>query len=128
MPPMKKSLLCVFLTLACSASVAAQSWRMNRARLCFVRPEDNGAMNILQSWVRVADYDVPLIGGQAVCLYVEPGSSDLIVTSRIPYRPDSTDEEACKSAQLKLKLTPDENRNFTIWPTSREAPTRAAGE
>jgi len=77
--------------------MAAQSWRDNRARLCFVGPEDNGAMNILQSWIRIDDYDVPVIGGQAVCLYVLPGSQELIVTSAIPYDPHSRDAAACKS-------------------------------
>ena len=116
---MKNPLLGLCLILACSSSVAAQSWRINRARLCFVRPEDNGAMNILQSWVRIADYEVPVIGGQAVCLYVEPGSDELIVTSTVPYDPDSTDTEACKSVPLKLELTPDENRTFIIWPATK---------
>src|ERR1019366_9233918 len=66
---MKTALFSLCAILICASSVVAQSWRLNRARLCFVREEDNGAMNTLQSWIRVADYDVPLIGGQAVCLY-----------------------------------------------------------
>jgi hypothetical protein len=119
MPTMKNPLLGLCLILACSSSVAAQSWRINRAKLCFVRYEDNGAMNILESWIRVADYAVPVIGDQAVCLYVEPGSNELIVTSTVPYDPDSTDAQACKSMPLKLELTPDENRTFTIEPATK---------
>jgi hypothetical protein len=100
----------------------AQSWRDNRARLCFVRYEDNGAMNVLQSWIHVADYDVPVIGGQAVCLYVLPDRdelNELTVTSTIPYDPHSKNTEACKSKALKFQLTPDEDRTFTIEPATK---------
>src|ERR1035441_10128777 len=110
---MKTALFSLCAILICASSVVAQSWRLNRARLCFVREEDNGAMNTLQSWVRVADYDVPLIGGQAVCLYVQDGSNDLIVTSTIPYDPHSRNTEACKSKVLKLNLTDDEIKPST---------------
>ena len=97
----------------------AQSWREDRARLCFVRPEDNGAINVLQSWIRVEDYEVPVIGGEAVCVYVAEGSNNLLVTSTIPYDPNSTNTEACKSKPLKLDLTAGENRTFFISPASK---------
>jgi hypothetical protein len=76
-------------------------------------------MNILQSWIRVAAYDVPVIGGQAVCLYVLTGSEELIVTSTIPYDPHSRNTKACKSKALKLELTADEDRTFTIEPATK---------
>jgi hypothetical protein len=121
---MKTALFSLCAILICASSVVAQSWRLNRARLCFVREEDNGAMNTLQSWVRVADYDVPLIGGQAVCLYVQDGSNDLIVTSTIPYDPHSRNTEACKSKVLKLELTDDGDKTFNIDPaTNRDGYT-----
>ena len=116
---MKSALLRFCLVLACSSSLAAQDWRDDRARLCFVRYEDNGEMNILQSWIRIEDYEVPVVGGQAVCLYVQPGSKDLVVTSTIPYDPNSTNTEACKSKALKFELTAGENRTFSISPASK---------
>jgi hypothetical protein len=76
-------------------------------------------MNVLQSWIRVADYEVPVIGGQAVCLYVQPGSEELIVTSTIPYDQHSRNTEACKSKPLKIELTADEDLTFTIQPTTK---------
>jgi hypothetical protein len=115
---MKTALFSLCAILIFSSSVVAQSWRLNRARLCFVREEDNGAMNTLQSWIRVADYGVSVIGAQAVCLYVEAGSDELIVTSTIPYDPHSRNTEACKSKVLKLELTPDEDRTFNIDPAA----------
>jgi hypothetical protein len=116
---MKTALLGLFVTLVCSLSMPAQSWRLDRARLCFVRYEDNGAMNVLQSWIRISDYDVPVIGGQAVCLYLETGSNELIITSTIPYDPRSRNAEACKSKPMKLELTPGEDRTFTIEPATK---------
>jgi hypothetical protein len=117
--PMRKPRLCLCLLLACSVPLLAQSWRDNRAQLCFERPENNGGINILASFVRFLDYSVPLIGGQAVCIFVDPGSNDLLVTSTIPYDPESTDEEACKSPVKRLQLAPNENRVFTIWPVTK---------
>lgn len=121
---MRTAFLCICGVLACSSaiatqSIATQSWRNNRARLCFVRLEDNGAMNILQSWIHVSDYDVPVIGGQAVCLYVLPGNEELSVTSTIPYNPNSTNTRACKSKILKLALVDNEDRTFTIEPATK---------
>jgi hypothetical protein len=118
---MKTALLGLFAMLLCSSSMAAQSWRDNRARLCFDRPEDNGGINVLRSWIRVEDYEVPVIGGQAACLYLEPGSYKLSVTSTIPYDPHSRNAEACKSKALEFELVPDEDRTFSIEPaTSRD--------
>jgi hypothetical protein len=116
---MKTVLLGLCTILLCSLSVAGQSWREDRARLCFVRSEDNGSMNILQSWIRVSDYDVPVIGGQAVCLYLLPGNEELTVTSTVPYDPHSRNAEACKSKTVKLVLTGNDNRTFTIEPATK---------
>lgn len=116
---MKLILTHFLLFLACFSSAAAQSWRDNRAQLCFVRPEDNGGINALQSWVRIGDYEVPLIGGQAACLYVDSGANELIVTSTIPYEPSSKNPRACKSKPMKLSLLPNEKRTFTIRPATK---------
>jgi hypothetical protein len=116
---MKTTLLGICVLLVCSSSMGSQTWREDRARLCFVRDEDNGSMNTLQSWIRIADYDVPVIGGQAVCLYLPPGNNELIVTSTIPYNPRSRDAEACKSKPMKLELPPSEDRTFTIEPATK---------
>jgi hypothetical protein len=115
---MKTALLGLCAMLLCSSSMAAQSWRDNRARLCFDRPEDNGAINVLQSWIRVEDYELPVIGGQAACLYLRPGSYTLSVTSTIPYDPHSRNAEACKSKVLELEIAPDEDRTFSIEPAT----------
>lgn len=118
---MKRLLLSLCVMLICSLSMAAQSWREDRSRLCFVRQEDNGSMNIFQSWIRIADYDVPVIGGQALCLYLPAGNSELIVTSTIPYNPRSRNAEACRSKPMKLELAPGEDRTFTIEPATKGA-------
>lgn len=114
---MKRLLLLPCLLATC---LSAQSWRDNRAKLCFVRPEDSGAINGLQSWVRIQYYELGLIGTQAGCLFIDPGNSDLIVTSTIPYDPHSTNEMACKSPVMKLNLQANENRTFMIFPATRK--------
>lgn len=119
MAVMKPFLMCASLALVCCTSAFAQTWRDDRARLCFVRPENNGAMNVLESWIRVSDYNLPVIGGQAVCLYLEPGLSELTVTSRYPYKPESKNDEACKSKPIKLSLSSNEDRTFLICPATK---------
>ncbi len=116
---MKLAFLCLYAVMVCSSSMAAQSWRDNRSQLCFVRYEDNGAMNTLQSLIRVPEYEVPVIGGQAVCLYVEPGREELMVTSTIPYDLHSTDANACKSRALTLELKAGRNRTFIVEPATK---------
>jgi len=116
---MKNLLLYSALLLSCSIPMTSQTWRLDRARLCFNRPENNGRMNIVESWVRIADYDIPLIGGQAACIYLNPASEELIVTSNYPYDPVPNHDEACKSKPMKLELAPNENRTFTIWPATK---------
>jgi hypothetical protein len=77
-------------------------------------------MNIVESWVRVSDYNVPLVGGQAACIFLEGGSAEVIVTSTMPYEP-TKNEKACKSKVLKLELTPNENLVFAVWPASNDS-------
>jgi hypothetical protein len=114
-------LIAVFAVVVSSTTILGQSWRLDRAQLCFDRAEDNGRMNIHESWVRVSDYKVRLVGGQAVCLFVEPGSAEVVVTSTIPYNPESKNEQACKSRVVKLELAPHENRVFFISPATKDA-------
>jgi hypothetical protein len=75
-------------------------------------------MNTLESWISVADYEVPIAGGQDVCLFIEQGMNELIVTSRIPYDPKSKDNQACKSKELRLELKSNEDKTFLICPAS----------
>ena len=115
---MNRFLRCMPMILICTTSVFAQTWRDQQARLCFVRPENNGAMNTLESWIRVSDYNLPVLGGQAVCLYAQPGNSELTVTSRYPYNPQSKSDQACKSRTLRLSLSDNDNRTFLICPAT----------
>jgi hypothetical protein len=102
-----------------SAALLGQSWRGETAELCFVRPEDNGSINILESWVRVSDYRVPLFGGQSACVFVHPGVMELVITSRVPYEPTSKNEEACTSRPVKLELASHDRRVFAIDPATK---------
>src|SRR5450755_2894818 len=110
---------CLSFALLCSTSVCAHTWRDDQARLCFVRPENNDAINVLESWIRIADYNTPVIGGQAVCLYVQPGDGELTVTSRTPYDFKAKNTSACTSKTLKFSLSGNDNRTFLICPATK---------
>jgi hypothetical protein len=127
MGAMKTALLGLSMMLVCSSSMAAQSWRDNRARLCFDRGEDSGAINGLPSWIRIEDYEVPLSGGQAACIYLRPGGYELTVTSTIPYEPRSRNTKACASRALKVELVADEDRAFSIEPATSRNGSYACG-
>jgi len=76
-------------------------------------------MNILESWVRLSDYRVPLVGGQAACVFVQIGRTDVVITSTIPFDPKSKNEEACKSQTMNLQLVANETRHFLISPATK---------
>lgn len=78
-------------------------------------------MNTLGSWIRISDYNIPIIGGQEICLYLDPESIDLEkldlrITSLYPYDPHSKNEEACKSKSFPISLKQNEKRTFQICP------------
>jgi len=111
--------ICAVLAALLPTALLGQSWRGDTAELCFVRPEDNGMMNILESWVRVSGYRVPLIGGQSACVFVQPGVTEIVVTSTVPYEPASENEEACKSGPMQLELSPHARRVFFVDPATK---------
>jgi hypothetical protein len=113
-----KNLLCVSLLLFTS-TVHAQTWRSDRATLCFVRLENNGRMNIQSSWIHYSDYEIPIVGGQAICIYTSSGAGDLYVSSTIPYEPSSKNTDACRSNTIHIDLRPKDDRLFTITPVSK---------
>ncbi len=115
---MKTAVFGVLLILSFSSLSAAQWWRDDRAKLCFLREEDNGAIKLLQSWIRVGGYEVPVRGGQAVCLYVRAGNHELTATSTLPYDPHPRNPEACKSKPLKLELAANDERTFNVAPAT----------
>ncbi len=76
-------------------------------------------MNVIDSWVRVEDYRVALIGGEAACVFLDPGVHDVLVTSVsiATFKPANT--QACKSPVLHLRLAVKEDRSFRIWPATK---------
>jgi hypothetical protein len=78
-------------------------------------------MNVVESWVRVADYRVPLIGGEAACVFVDPGEYNVVITSVSidPLKPNSKKTDACKSPVVQLRVEAKEDRVFSIWPATK---------
>jgi hypothetical protein len=114
---MKQPLLSLGLMFACAASLSAQSWRADRAKLCFVRPENTGMINGLKSWIEVGNYyRLPLAGDEAACVFVDSGNLELLVTSTLPTEQDSPKDDTCKSPAMKLHLSAKETRVFFVYP------------
>jgi hypothetical protein len=104
----------VIVLLVFTSTLAGQQWRFDRAQVCFVRYGENGRINVLQSWIHISDYEVPIIGEQAICLYLEPGRHSLKITSTEPYDDSSKNTKACQSRSVSLQLKPGDDRTFAI--------------
>jgi len=76
-------------------------------------------MNVIESWVRIEDYRVPLIGGEAACVFLDPGVHDVLVTSVSIAAIKSANTQACKSSVLHLRLAVKEDRSLWIWPAKK---------
>jgi hypothetical protein len=119
---MKQPLLFLGLMVACAVSLSAQSWRADRAKLCFVRPENGGMINGLISWIEVGNYyRLPLSGDEAACVFVDSGDLELVVTSTFPTEQDSPNEKACQSPTVKLHLGKNDTRTFFVYPGTKES-------
>lgn len=74
----------------------------------------------MENWVRVADYRLPLIGGEAACVFLDPGAYNVVVTSIDSLKPNSKNTQACKSPVLHLRVAANEDRAFSIWPATKQ--------
>ena len=95
---LKLSSLFVTLLFCCSEAMAG--------KLCIYRYEDNGAINLRPVEIRIDGQVVfSLIGGSKECYYLEPGTYDVIATSRNPWEPNSTDDFAWRSNSIRVNST-----------------------
>ncbi len=118
---MKQPSLLLTLVVAYAASLTAQSWRADRAKLCFVRPENSGMINGLISYIEVENYRLPLIGDEAACVFVDSRDIELVVTSTLPTEQDSPNEKACRSPTVKLHLGANDTRTFFVYPGTKDS-------
>jgi hypothetical protein len=100
------------------AATAQRGSAPAQGEVCFVRPENEGKMNIVESWIRISTYNVPVIGGQKICVFVDPGLTDLTVTSAQPYGDPQSDDDsdACTSRTVKVNVRRERRRVFFIFP------------
>lgn len=88
------------------------------SRICFIQPEVSGRMNVEESRVALNnDQSVTLMGGQAACLYVFPGSYSFrieFLNSEHLFRGKSM------SSKYNVILRKEERAVFEVYPTTTE--------
>ena len=85
------------------------------ARVCVRRTEDGDALGDLEARVVISDNQtIPLLGGQAVCAYVPPGSHSMVVQSLDPYDPSSRDPNAWASETIRFDLKEGQKAEFAV--------------
>lgn len=86
-----------------------------QARVCVRRYEDGGALNLLEASVVLSDQQtISLVGGQAGCAYVLPGSHSVFVQSRSPDDPSSQDPKAWRSETIRFDLKDGQTVEFAV--------------
>jgi hypothetical protein len=122
-PNNMKILLIVIMTIflsttLCMAECLSEQINLS-AKICFERFESNGSINIHETVLKLSNYQtVSLIGGQAACVFVEPGEYFFNIETCKPY------ETSCKtwsSEKYSFKLRTDETISFEIYPTGTGA-------
>jgi len=90
------------------------------ARICIVRPENNGFINIVPSHIIFSNNQkLSLSGGEAACIIVEPGEYSFVVESADPY-PSSHKGKPKKwvSKKVAVRVKGDESITYDISPKS----------
>ena len=114
---------CVIVSIFLSAGFGmAQCASMQdnlSAKICFERFESNGAINTQESAVKLSNYQsISLIGGQAACIFLEPGDHSFNIESCKSY------ETPCKqrsSEKYPFRLRKGGAVSFEIYPTANGA-------
>ena len=86
----------------------------DQARLCFVRPEQNGYLNIVPVQVETVRDKRSLGGGETVCLDEAPGTYPI----RLAWRWDARDpvSHSYQSAVTRVRLATGQIRRLSICP------------
>ena len=94
------------------------------ARVCFVRPEDSGRMNLLP--VRIygfrADRErllTTLFGGAEACVDIEPGDWSFEARSSRPYSQRAGNPKACRSNPFMTGTTAGVTTTIEVSPKSK---------
>jgi len=87
------------------------------SEICIERPQNTGALNIRDAHVFITTpQSFALLGGQAVCTFVAPGSYSAQASSSDPYDPASENEKAWTSEPMKIDVGPSELVRLELLP------------
>lgn len=89
------------------------------SQVCFVQPEISGRMNVEESRVSFSnDQHLTLMGGQAACLYVSPGTYDF----RIEFlNSEGLFHRKSTSPKYDVTLRKGERTVFQIYPATTKS-------
>ncbi len=112
------------IALLATGTAGAES--SSTARVCFVRHEDNGRINLLA--VRIYGSHgsrekllVTLLGGDKKCMAVEAGSWSFDARSAHPYRARRVDPDACRSEPLPAEVAAGTMTKILVAPKSERS-------
>ncbi|HZP42841.1 MAG TPA: hypothetical protein VFD84_15215 [Candidatus Binatia bacterium] len=87
------------------------------SEVCIERPRNEGALNVRDARVFVTTpQSFALLGGQAVCTFVAPGSYSVMASSHDPYDPTSEDDKAWTSEPVHFDVGPSELVRLELLP------------
>jgi hypothetical protein len=85
------------------------------AQMCFLRYEDNGTVNILEAKVALDNYQaLVMMGGQAACVYLAPGTYSFSIQSPDPYH---SHQKQWRSPSYKVTLAKNDRVLYRVYPT-----------
>jgi hypothetical protein len=121
---MKFHMFKIGIILLISFCIFASEYKPKEAylcsQICIERPENNGSLNIRDVNVIIDNkQDVPLIGGQAVCIYVGIGEHFVYAESYDPYDPHSKNPKAWTSNTVKFYLKKGQRAELEITGGSK---------
>lgn len=87
------------------------------SEICLERPRNEGALNVRDARIFITTpQSFALLGGQAVCTFVAPGSYSIMASSHDPYDPGSEDEKAWTSEPVQVDVGPAELVRLELLP------------
>ena len=90
-------------------------WSELPCQICIERTEDHGILNIRETRVVVDDKQaLVMLGGQAACVFVPPGSHFVYAESYDPYDPSSKDPKAWLSNRINFNLEKGKRAQFEL--------------
>ena len=109
-------MVAIFLSAGFGMAQCASRQDNLSAKICFERFESNGAINTQETVVKLSNYQsISLMGGQAACIFLEPGDHSFNIGSCKAYE---TPWKQWSSEKYPFRLIKGGTVSFEIYPTA----------